>query len=177
MKRWFFSTRCVAFLMAALLLEMLAGQAFAQDQAPPPRQAPVMQNVFYNVVWGSAVGTLLGLASAIESSSDKTQPVGARSNAFEGATIGGLLGLAAGIYLVFSGISFDPQGSTITDAAPMSEPTVAYAPKDLAPAPDSAPVTMFASAVPVQPAFTLETASGQPNKIIGFRVLVTDLRF
>jgi hypothetical protein len=177
------TVRCVAFLLAALLAAMLgAPPVFAQDQgqaAAPRAQAPVMQNVFYNVVWGSAVGALIGFAGATESSKDKTQPDNARAAALEGATIGGLVGLGVGIWLVYAGITFETQGSTITQApgVPGSEP-IAFQPKDLAPAPgDRALLAMAPPAADFRPPFTLETAPGQSGKITGFRALVVDLRF
>ncbi len=179
------TVRCVAFLLAALLAAMLgAPPVFAQDQgqaqAPVPRgQTPVMQNVFFNVVWGSAVGALIGFAAATESSADKTQPDNARGASFEGATIGGLVGLGVGLWLVYAGITFEPQGSTITQASgPSGTEAIAFQPKDLVPAPGAAPLLVMApSAADARPPFTLETAPGQPGKVTGFRALVVDLRF
>jgi hypothetical protein len=174
-----FRTRWIATPLAALLLGTLAAPAFAQDQAAAPAgRQPVMQNVFYNVVWGSAFGALLGLASSIEASADKTQPLNSRGAAFEGATIGGLVGLGVGIWLVYAGISFDPNGSTILGANSMSTEPVAYAPKDLTPSPGASPAIVFGSIVAIaRPPFSLETAPGQPNKVTGFRAVVMDVRF
>jgi len=180
MKHRPFRTRWMLAPLTLLMLELMIGPALAQDdQTPPPKpRQPVMQNVFYNVVWGSAFGALLGFASAIESSSDKTQPLNARGAAFEGATIGGLIGLGVGIWLVYGGITFDPNGSTIVDANPMGAEPLAYAPKDFTPAPNAEPAMVFGTAaMDVRPPFALETAAGQPGKVTGFRANVVDLRF
>jgi hypothetical protein len=174
-----FRNRWIAAPLVFILLGMMAGPVFAQDQAPPPARQPVMQNVFYNVVWGSAFGALLGFASSIESSADKTQPLNARGSAFEGATIGGLIGLGIGVWLVYGGITFDPSGSTLLGANAMDAAPLAYAPKDLLPAPDAAaqPLVLSSAVADARPPFSLETAPGQPGKVTGFRALVMDLRF
>jgi hypothetical protein len=184
------TVRWIALLLAAVLVALLgAPPAFAQAQAPaadqpaaaaPRGPAPVMQNVFYNVIWGSAVGALLGFAGAVESSQDKSNPAGARPAAFQGATLGGVIGLGVGIWLVYAGISFDPGGATLTRVAqrtPGGDP-VAYQPRDLTPDPGAPPEPFALLALAsTTPAFSLETAPGQPNKITGFRALVMDLRF
>ncbi len=174
--------RGIAFLVASVFGVLLGAPAFAQDQGAAPKgQAPVMQNVFLNVVYGSAVGAAIGFAAALEGSSDKTNPDNARGAAFEGATIGGLIGLGVGIWLVYAGITFESQGSTITQAAPApASDQVAYQPRDLLPAPGSAAPIDYAAAVAmrdVRPPIALETAAGQPGRIIGLRALVVDLRF
>jgi hypothetical protein len=178
MKHWPRRIRWIAPLLAIVLVGTMLRPAAAQDQEPPSGQAPVMKNVFYNVVWGSAVGAAIGLASAVESSSDKTQPINSRGGVFQGATLGGLLGLGIGIWLVYAGITFDPAGSTILSANDRGADPVAYAPKDLKPGPAGAQAPSFdAAAAQAQPAFSFVTAPGQPGKITGFRALVVDLRF
>jgi hypothetical protein len=179
MTHWLRRTRWIAPLLALVLLGTMVRPVSAQDQAALlPTQVPVMQNVFYNVVWGSAVGALLGLAGAVEGSTDKTQPSGSRSGIYQGATIGGLLGLGIGIWLVYAGITFDPVGSTLLGSAEKSADPAAYAPKDLKPDPAAAPAPQFDAALAAaQPAFSFVTAPGQPSKITGFRALVVDLRF
>ena len=178
MKLWPLGTRRIAPLMAIALSGILAAPAFAQDQAPPPSQTPVMQNVFFNVVWGSALGATLGLAAAAESSSNKTKPVNAQGSMFEGATIGGILGLGIGVWLVYAGITFDPAGSTIFSQDDRTADPVAYAPKDLRPSPAEGQRPSFDSATTPAPlTFSLETAPGQPGKITGFRAQVVGLRF
>jgi len=191
MIRRFLIARSIALLLAAALPAFgLVGPAFAQapaaaaaPQGAAPRSrgpAPVMENVFYNVVWGSAVGALVGVASAIEGSKDKTNPDNFRGAAFQGATLGGVIGIGVGVWLVYAGITFDPQGSTITGMAAPAAPAdpLVYQPRDLAPAPGDPPepAVSFARTGALAP-FVLETAPGQPGKITGFRALVMDLHF
>jgi hypothetical protein len=183
--------RRIAILLAAVLLALPeAAPVFAQapapaaapqDQAARPRgTTPVMENVFYNVIWGSAVGALIGAASAIEGSQDKSNPDNFRGAAFQGATLGGVVGIGVAVWLVYAGITFDPAGSTITGAAQPASPAdpVVFQPKDLTPAPGEPPrpAVSFARAGSLPP-FALETAPGQPGKITGFRALVLDLHF
>lgn len=90
MKGWAFTAK---MLLAAVLLHWaMASPALAQEK-------PVMENVFFNVVWGSAVGAVLGISTAIIGSDDHSAPSEARSSAFTGATVGGLAGLGIGLYL------------------------------------------------------------------------------
>lgn len=178
MKLWPHRTRWIAPLPAIALLGTLAAPVSAQDQAPPPRESPVMQNVFFNVVWGSALGATLGLAAATESSSNKTKPINPQGSMFEGATIGGVLGLGVGVWLVYAGITFDPAGSTLFSQNDKVADPVAYAPKDLRPNPAEGHTPRFDSAMAPAPlAFSFETAPGQPGKITGFRAQVVGLRF
>jgi len=183
--------RCMAILLAGVTLAML-GMVPAYAQAPAPAAAPaaapqdqaarlrgptpVMENVFYNVIWGSAVGALIGVAIAVEGSTDKSNPSNVRGAAFEGATLGGVVGIGVAVWLVYAGITFDPAGSTITGAALPADP-VAYEPKDLRPAPGEPRPSVSLAQTGTIPPFTLETAPGQPGKIIGFRARVLDLRF
>ncbi len=150
--------RCalIALLAAALLVS--ANAASAQEVGGKP----VMQNVFFNVVWGSAAGAALGFASAVLAASDKSNPTNSRGQAFQGATLGGLIGLGVGVYLVYSGITFDPAGSTLTGE---------YQPPALS-------GTLMALADQAStPWFTLETAPQRPDRITGFRAMVVNLRF
>jgi hypothetical protein len=187
----FLTARCIAILLAAALLACGDGVP-AFGQAPPPAAAPqeqktrargptpVMENVFYNVVWGSAVGALIGIASAVEGSKDKTNPDNFRGAAFQGATLGGVIGIGVAVWLVYAGITFDPAGSTITGATVPAAPgdPLVYQPKDLTPAPGDPPEpAVFLARAGSLPPFALETAPGQPGRITGFRALVMDLRF
>jgi hypothetical protein len=142
--------------IALAVLVTVASPAFAQ-------QKPVMENVFYNVVWGSAAGALLGSAAAVIGATDKTNPPGLRSGAFQGATAGGIIGLGVGVWLVFAGITFEPQGSTITDGAlprnPLDDRAVALA------------------APPPVPLVALEFSPSNPSHITGFRAMLVDLKF
>jgi hypothetical protein len=76
-----------------------------------------MQNVFFNVLWGSLAGGMLMMGWA---TLDDTIPTDERytvsnmsSQFLTGATYGGLLGLAAGIYISFQGITFDESRTKI----------------------------------------------------------------
>jgi peptidoglycan/LPS O-acetylase OafA/YrhL len=139
-----------ALLVALLVLLLLAGPALAQDA-----QKPVMQNVFFNVVWGSAFGATLGLAVSVLGSNDKSSPQNVRSSTFSGATAGGLIGLGLALYLVYGGITFDNSASTLgaTDR----------------PAPPIARLE--------DPPFLLVSAPDNPLHITGFKARVLDLRF
>jgi hypothetical protein len=139
-----------AAVIGLLLPMLLQGPARAQEK-------PVMENVFYNVVWGSAFGATLGLAAAVVGSADKSKPENVRSSAFSGATAGGLVGLGLALYLVYSGITFDPASSTFTGA-------------DHAPA-----LPPLAQAG--EPPLLLVTAPGEPFRVTGFKARVLDLRF
>lgn len=140
-----------ALLVALLVLMLLAGPALAQDTG----QKPVMQNVFFNVVWGSAFGATLGIAASVLGSSDKTSPQNVRSSTFTGATAGGLIGLGLALYLVYGGITFDPSASTF-GANDQPHP----------------PVARFE-----EPPFQLVSAKNDPFRITGFKARVIDLRF
>ncbi len=142
-------------LLLALALQMFAAGPAAAQQA----RKPVMENVFFNVIWGSAGGGMLGLAIAVIGSSDHSQPDNARSTAFTGATIGGLAGLGIGLYLIFQGITFDKQGTTVVSASAQGGP------------PSWPPLAME------QPPFGLITDPGNAQRITGFQARVLDIRF
>ncbi len=152
--------RLTKLVAAVLVLTVLgASTALAQQPAGPK---PVMENVFFNVVWGSAAGALVGAAIAVVGAKDKEKP-GSLSNAgFEGATIGGVAGLGLGIYLVFTGITFDPERSTILNLGSvrglgaMSLPSVPQVP--------STPFMLF-------------TSKDHPSHITGFSAQVVNFRF
>jgi hypothetical protein len=155
--------RRLALAWVPALVLALAAPAFAQQKKA------VMENVFYNVVWGSATGALLGAALAVTGSSDKTNPADVRGSAFQGATVGGLIGYGLGVWLLFNNVTFDPQGSTLT-ALPDGSPDVAQAA-----ARREAEIQLLAALPP--PLFTLETSPTHPGRITGFKALVVDLRF
>ena len=135
-----------------LLAVSLATPAFAQDV-----KKPVMENVFFNVVWGSAFGATIGLAISVIGSEDKSKPTDARNSSFSGATVGGLIGLGIGLYLVYQGITFERAGSTVTQTGSAAPPV------DLAALAD--------------PPFQLVTAADDPRRITGFKARVLNLRF
>ena len=146
--------------LLALSLILTVGWALptlAQEGA----QKPVMENVFFNVVWGSATGALLGAGIAVTDSKDKSNPDGVRSAVFQGATGGGIIGLGVGIWLVFSGITFDPGQSTIF-------------PQDFSLAhEDSGASSGLAASAP----FSFQTSPGNPLQITGFKARVLNWKF
>jgi hypothetical protein len=82
-----------------------------------PRPQPPMQNVFFNVLWGSLTGGMLmtGWATVDDSETERVRySVSYLSDQFlTGATYGGILGLVAGVYLSLKEITFDENLSRI----------------------------------------------------------------
>jgi len=82
-----------------------------QQQAIMPAAQPPMENVFFNVLWGSVVGGMLNMGwSTVDDSKPEEERYAVRNLSTQflwGATYGGFLGLAAGIYLSIQGITFD----------------------------------------------------------------------
>ncbi len=144
-------------LLAALLFS--TSLAFPQQRSARSifEEKPVMENVFYNVVWGSLLGIVLGAASAVIEAEEKTSPEGLRDKIFGGATAGGMIGLGVGLWLFSTGITFDDEG------------TLLFTGRD----PDEATPAVAANALP----FVLETSSRGAPRITGFRVTVLDFRF
>ncbi|MDH5752788.1 MAG: hypothetical protein OEZ59_10285 [Deltaproteobacteria bacterium] len=97
-------------LCLASLLVILSGPVMAQGA-----ENPVMKNVFYNTLWGSGWGALMGLSMVVIEAEDKSQPGNISEPMFQGVTIGGVLGFGVGLFLVLQGISFDQS------AAPLSK--------------------------------------------------------
>jgi len=143
-----------------VLLALWAGMT-PEVHAQIPAEKPVMENVFWNVVWGSAWGSTMGLAAAVIGSSDKSQPTNVRESVFNGATVGGLIGLGVGLYLVFQGITFDPSGSTL------SQGMIGQ---------NTPPPNRFGYLAEAPP-FAFTTESGHPFRITGFVARVVHLRF
>ena len=142
-----------------LIISLAFTLAAAQPaHAQGAKDKPVMQNVFFNVFWGSATGALMGVATASMSSKEKNNPENLRETMVQGASIGGLAGLAAGIFLVFKDITFDPNrsrilggGLQIGDARPFR--------------PDLIPPLVFV------------TDRDNPMRIIGAKAKILDLSF
>ncbi len=148
----------ICLVAAQLVLAPLAmGQ---QAGGPFPGEKPVMENVFFNVVWGSIFGIILGVATAVIEADVPTAPEDSGDAAFSGATAGGMIGLAVGLFMVATGASFDPEGSLLFT-------TVS------APDPFQDPVVLLQPDLP----FTLETSRKNSFRITGFRATVLDLRF
>ena len=95
-------------------------EIFPEAMAQKP-QVP-MENVFYNVLWGSLTGGMLMMGWAMlddAKSSDERYTLNHASTQFlSGATYGGLLGLAAGVYISMKNISFDESRLKITFLQP-----------------------------------------------------------
>jgi hypothetical protein len=142
-----------ALLLGIVLPLLMQAPAYAQQQ-----QKPVMENVFYNVVWGSVLGATIGLAGAIIASPDKSSPTNVRESVFTGATGGGLIGLGLALYLVYQGITFDPANSTFTGIGGEPQPLP--------------PIAKFED-----PPFKLIVSSENPHRITGFSARVLDLKF
>ncbi len=121
-----------------------------------------MENVFFNVVWGSLFGIVLGTASAIIEADKKTSPDGLRDKVFGGATVGGIVGLGVGLWLFSSGVTFEAEGTLLFTAG-----------NPAARNPDGAAPAVAA----YRPPFVLETSSQGPLRITGFRATVLDFRF
>jgi len=72
---------------------------------------PAMENVFFNVLWGSFTGGILMTGWAMlddKLPTDERYTISHFSSQFlTGATYGGFLGLIAGVYLSFKEITFD----------------------------------------------------------------------
>ncbi|MDH4225225.1 MAG: hypothetical protein OEW12_06225 [Deltaproteobacteria bacterium] len=150
----------VAIIMAGVVWAApVLGQDGGEPPPPPTSSQPVMENVFWNVVWGSAAGLLIGGAVSIIGAQDKEAPPNLRPDMVSGATIGGVVGLAAGVFLVFSGIYFQPEGATLVQADPAAP---LWTGKD--------------SSYHLEP-LVLETSPADPGKITGFKMLVINNRF
>ena len=147
------------FKLSALLtvltfaLALTGRPVFAQEAVQG--RPPVMENVFFNVVWGAGVGALIGASSASLASGTATQPKNLRENVITGATVGSVAGLGIGVWLLFNGISFDSSRSLLFGSG-MAD----------------------ANGVPTYtPPLVLETKPGEPFRITGFKALVFHKNF
>jgi len=139
-------------VLAALVLQFsAAAPALAQNRKP------VMENVFFNVIWGSALGGVLGLASAIISADDASAPDNARSAGFSGATVGGLVGLGVGLWVVYQGATFE--GSSVNIAK------------------IGLPAPIFPHTLPMEPPLVFLISPENPSKIVGFRATFFRMKF
>jgi hypothetical protein len=160
-------------IVAAALICAVCAATGAHAQGQVVREKPTMENVFWNVVWGSAAGGLLGAAGAVTGSQDKTKPNNVRSSVFQGATAGGVIGISAGIWLVYAGITFDPGQSTIVGAAGLASNDAA---EPLGPAALQGSA-LAAAPRPGLPPLAFEWSASGPLRLTGFRVTALDLRF
>jgi len=147
------------FKLSALLtvlsfaLAFTGRPVFAQQAVPGNR--PVMENVFFNVVWGAGVGALLGAASASLSSGSSAIPPSMRDNVVTGATMGSVVGLGVGVWLLFNGVTFDSNRSLLFGSAAVD-----------------------ANGIPTYtPPLVLDTKPGEPFRITGFKALVFNKHF
>jgi hypothetical protein len=136
-----------------LALTLVARPAQAQELAP---KRPVMEHVFFNVVWGASVGALIGASSASLAAGQEARPKDLRENTITGATIGSLLGATVGVWLIFNGVTFDPDRSLLFGGL--------------------GPVAQNSYRPPTPP-LVLESAPGHPFRITGFKALLLDLSF
>lgn len=134
-----------------------------------PRQKVPMESVFFNVVWGSAMGATIGVAAAVLGSDDPSQPRDVRKNAFSGATAGGLIGVGLGMFFVYTGITFDDSASPLF-------PVMMRGENDAMLAGSTAPVAPAAALADLSP-FSVTTAPTGPLRITGVKARVFSLRF
>jgi hypothetical protein len=120
-----------------VLFQALSAYGQMADQATPnvlPQQPqPPMENVFFNVLWGSLTGGMLMLGWATlddaKSEEERYKTSYMTKQFLSGATYGGLLGLVAGVYLSFQGITFDESRTKIAIFQPPRKdyfPSVKY---------------------------------------------------
>ena len=110
------SAKYISKLIIIIVILCSVKTAFGQanqgtQQVMIPQTQPPMQNVFFNVLWGSAIGGMLRMGwETIDDSKPEEERYtvsNLTSNFAWGATVGGFMGLAAGIYLSMRGITFD----------------------------------------------------------------------
>jgi hypothetical protein len=113
----------IIFFLLIVLILVSTNSVSAQDaveqvpEAMAVQAQPPMKNVFMNVLWGSLSGGLLMMGWATLDDSVDSDDRYTFSNLSEqfivGATYGGILGVAAGVYFSIRGISFDENLSRI----------------------------------------------------------------
>ncbi len=99
LKRWFQRFLAGVLVLACLHIHNLQAQEAATTGSQP--STPVMRSVFWNTVWGSGWGAVMGISYHLFSG------IKFRETVITGTTIGGALGYGLGIYLVLNGFSFD----------------------------------------------------------------------
>jgi hypothetical protein len=134
--RQFKASNTKRWLVCFLLLLIAFGKmnpVFCQTALQPGpeiravKPQPPMKNIFFNVLWGSVSGgmLLMGWSTLDDSISREDRYKFSRLTGqfLVGATYGGILGLAAGVYLSMKGITFDENLSRIaysTDHEPLA---------------------------------------------------------
>lgn len=119
--------KSIACLIIFALLFAQPLNIFAQATEEPPaillqQPQPPMQNVFYNVLWGSATGGMIMMGwSFLDDSNTEEERYSVSSAQIQfltGATYGGILGLIVGLYLSFTGVKFDESQTKIAVLQP-----------------------------------------------------------
>jgi hypothetical protein len=112
----------VCLLVASFLIcQESAVFAQAAENAVPDigiqKPQPPMENVFFNVLWGSLSGGMLMMGwTSLDDGKEEEERYGVSnmsSQFLTGATYGGLLGLIAGVYISMKGITFDENRTKI----------------------------------------------------------------
>ena len=112
-------TYCMLLVFVLVGVTPTFGQEVVQQNpdAFTVKAQPPMKNVFLNVLWGSLSGgfVLMGWSTLDDSvdSSDRFKFSRMSNQFLVGATYGGILGMAAGVYFSVRGISFDENRSRI----------------------------------------------------------------
>ena len=122
LKRFISALICLSFLIAFSTNVFGQAEEFPTETLVEMRNPP-MQNIFFNVLWGSiAGGTIMMSWSIIDDSQPKSerQSFSSLKDKFvEGATYGGIIGLIAGVYLSMNNITFDDGKTRLTFLAPL----------------------------------------------------------
>jgi len=124
MKSWKQHPIIVLFtLFSVLFFISCSPPAFAQEEvaqeAPESTglfgkwPQPAMQNVFLNVIWGSAIGGIMGLTVESMQEEPETRKNYWAESFFTGATYGAIFGLIVGVTMSYTGITFDKKKARI----------------------------------------------------------------
>ena len=124
MKHWTIFLFLVCFLFSPIVhaqeMEELSPDLFTQTQQPP------MENIFFNVLWGSIAGGTVSMGWSVlddSKSSEERYKFNNMTAAFiQGATYGGVIGLIAGVYFSLEDITFDEGRTRIAFMTPEYEP-------------------------------------------------------
>ena len=117
---WSFLKKAFIFSLICVLLNYsyLYAQEPAPDTAPvtvTPVKPPVMKSIFWNTVFGSAWGALIGTSYALGDAAASF-----RESLIFGTTFGGMIGYGFGVYLVIRGITFDPSTLPTPPTTPLT---------------------------------------------------------
>lgn len=107
-------TGLVIFTFVGTITFTAFGQVNGEPQLPGvnmQKPQPPMENVFFNVLWGSATGGMLmmgwGTIDDSKTTEERYRFQYLTTMFITGATYGGVLGLIAGVYFSVKGIRFD----------------------------------------------------------------------